>query len=106
MNLIESNKRTKKYIFIVVPHENTYINGIENYKLIWRDIESLEIENEININDIKECFINEKYENRFNIIVQKMNNSELNFEIETPNKQICEYLVKGIEYISNNEKLK
>ena len=106
LNLIESNKRTKKYIFIVVPHENTYINGIENYKLIWRDIESLEIENEININDIKECFINEKYENRFNIIVQKMNNSELNFEIETPNKQICEYLVKGIEYISNNEKLK
>ena len=104
LNLIESNNKSEKYIFILVSDESTYINGIENYKIILKDINNVEIKKEININDIKRCYINDKYQNRF--IIKAVNNlNELNIEIETPTKQICEYIVNGIKYISKNRKI-
>ena len=96
LNIIESDEKSKKYIFILVPDESTYINGIENYKLIWKDIENFEIKSEISINDIKECYINDKYSNRF---ILNTKGNEFNIEIEAPTKQISEYIVNGINYI-------
>ena len=102
LNIIESDEKSKKYIFILVPDESTYINGIENYKLIWKDIENFEIKSEISINDIKECYINDKYSNRF---ILNTKGNEFNIEIEAPTKQISEYIVNGINYISKNRKI-
>jgi len=102
LNIIESDEKSKKYIFILVPDESTYINGIENYKLIWKDIENFEIKSEISINDIKECYINDKYSNRF---ILNTKGNEFNIEIEAPTEQISEYIVNGINYISKNRKI-
>ena len=104
LNIIESDEKSEKYIFVLVPDESTYINGIENYKLIWRDIDNFEIKDEININNIKECYINDKYSNRFIIKAQVNQFNEFNIEIEAPTKQICEYIVYGIKFISKHKK--
>lgn len=104
LNLIESNKESQKYIFTLVPDESTYIKGLENYKLIWRNMDNYEIENEINIKDIKDCFINEKSRNRFIIKVQMDDFNEYVFEIESPTNEVCEYFTFGINDLL--EKLK
>ena len=106
LNIIESNEKSEKYIFIVVPDENTYKEGVESYKLVWRNMTNNEVENEICMKNIKECFINKKYKNRFNIKVQMEDLNEFNFEIETPNDEICEYFIYGIKYLSQIEKNK
>ena len=61
LNIIESNEKSEKYIFIVVPDESTYLEGVESYKLVWRNMESNEVENELSIKNIKDCVINKKY---------------------------------------------
>ena len=102
LNIIESNKKSEKYIFILSPDESTYIKGIESYKLVLRNLINNEIENEFNIKDIKQCYINERSPNRFFITVQSADFNELNFEIETPNSDICEYFTFGIKYLKKN----
>ena len=103
LNIIESNEKSEKYIFIVVPDESTYLEGVESYKLVWRNMESNEVENELSIKNIKDCVINKKYKNRFNLIVQMEDLNDFNFEIETPNDEICEYFTYGINYLSQIE---
>lgn len=100
LNLIQPYKKSEKYIFAIVPDENTYIKGIESYKFIMRNILNNEIENEFYINDIQECYINEKKTNRFIIKVKYNNDNNKNIEIETPSNEICEYYVNGILYLS------
>ena len=102
-NLIESNKNSEKYIFVVVPSEITYLKGFENYKLVLRNMVSNEIENELNIKNIKECYINKNYKNRFIIKVQIDQFNEINLEIETPNDEISEYFTYGINLLSKNK---
>jgi len=102
-NLIESNKNSEKYIFVVVPSEITYLKGFENYKLVLRNMVSNEIENELNIKNIKECYINKNYKNRFIIKVQIDQFNETNLEIETPNDEISEYFTYGINLLSKNK---
>jgi len=97
LNIIVSDGKSEKYIFILVPDEITYINGIENNKLILRDINNFDIKKEINMNNIKECRINDKYSNKFIIKAKVDELNEFNIEIEAPTKQICEYIVNGIE---------
>ena len=58
-----------------------------------------EIENEFKIDNIKECFINEKYKNRFIIKVQIDDYTELKFERETQNNEVSEYYSYGINYL-------
>ena len=101
LNLIESDKSKKKYIFVITPDENTYKIGNENYKLIWRNMINYEIENEFRLKDIKDCYINEKYKNRFiiKVIIDEFGN-EYKFEIETPTNEICEYLSHGIKFLA------
>ena len=103
LNIIESNEKSEKYIFIVVPDESTYLEGVECYKLVWRNMESNEVENELSIKNIKDCIINKKYKNRFNLIVQMEDLNDFNFEIETPNDEICEYFTYGLNYLSQIE---
>jgi hypothetical protein len=103
LNIIESNEKSEKYIFIVAPDESTYLEGVESYKLVWRNMESNEVENELSIKNIKDCVINKKYKNRFNLIVQMEDLNDFNFEIETPNDEICEYFTYGINYLSQIE---
>ena len=103
LNIIESNEKSEKYIFIVVPDESAYLEGVESYKLVWRNMESNEVENELSIKNIKDCVINKKYKNRFNLIVQMEDLNDFNFEIETPNDEICEYFTYGINYLSQIE---
>ena len=102
-NLIESNKNSEKYIFVVVPSEITYLKGVENYKLVLRNMVSNEIENEFNIKNVKECYINKNNKNRFIIKVQIDQFNETNLEIETPNDEISEYFTYGINLLSKNK---
>ena len=103
LNLIISKEKSEKYIFVVAPEEITYLKGVENYKFIMRNMISNEIENEFNIKDIKECYINKNHKNRFIIKVQIDNLNELNLEIETPNDEISEYFTYGINLLSKNK---
>ena len=57
-----------------------------------------EIENEFNINLIKQCVVSEKYKNRFIIEVVKDDNNFF-FEIETPSKELCDNYINGINYL-------
>ena len=102
-NLIESNKNSEKYIFVVVPSEITYLKGVENYKLVLRNMVSNEIENEFNIKNVKESYINKNNKNRFIIKVQIDQFNETNLEIETPNDEISEYFTYGINLLSKNK---
>ena len=99
LNLVESKGKTEKYIFCTVPDESSFIKGEENYKFIWKNMVDNEIENEFKIDNIKECFINEKYKNRFIIKVQMDDYTELKFEIETPTNEVSEYYSYGINYL-------
>lgn len=99
LNLIESNKKKEKYIFMITPDESAYIQGEENYKLVWKNIINDEIQNEINIKDIKKCYLSNKYENRFIIEVGFNKYNNLKIEIESFNHDICTYFVNGIKYI-------
>jgi len=105
LNLIEPLKKPEKYIFAVIPDENTFIKGTECYKFIMRNIFNNEIENEFYINDIKECYINENKTNRFIIKVKYDNDNEEKIEIETPSNEICEYYVNGILYLSKTSNI-
>ena len=105
LNLIEPGKKPEKYIFAVIPDENTYIKGIEYYKFIMRNIFNNEIENEFYISDIKECYINDKKTNRFIIKVKYDNDNYEKIQIETPTNEICEYYVNGILYLSKTSNI-
>ena len=102
LNLLESKNKSEKYIFSLVPEVSTYMKGFENYKFIWRNIINNQIENEIDIRYIKECFINERHKNRFVIKVQMNESNKSFFEIETPTNEICEYFTYGINNLMNS----
>ena len=97
--LIEFNKKPEKYIFMLTPDESSYLHGVCNYKLIWRDLINENIENEVNIKDINKCFLNNKHFNRFIIEVEdnKLNRNKI--ELEAPNSDICEHFVNGINFL-------
>ena len=99
-NIINENDLKEKYIFLIVPDENVLNEAKESYIFQWRDMKSNDIENEFNLKTIKKCEINRKNNNRFNIEVEKEDMIEnLNFEIETPSKEICNYYVNGINFL-------
>lgn len=103
LNLIGENNSKQKYIFIVVPDENTLIKAKESYLFQWRDMSNNEVENEFNLKSIKSCSVSDKYNNRFIIEVEKEDLIEnLNFEIETPSKEVCDYYVNGIQFLSSS----
>ena len=98
--IVEENGLKEKYIFLLVPDENILNEAKESYSFQWRDIQNNDIENEFNLRAIKKCEINNKDNNRFNIEVEKEDMIQsLNFEIETPSKEICNYYVEGINYL-------
>ena len=100
LNLIGENDKKEKYIFLLIPDENIIIYPKESYIFQWRNPLTNEIENEFNIKSIKNCMAREKYNNRFIIEVEKEDIIDnLNFEIETPSKDICNNYVNGINYL-------
>ena len=100
LNLIGENDKKEKYIFLLIPDENIIIYPKESYIFQWRNLLTNEIENEFNIKSIKNCMAREKYNNRFIIEVEKEDIIDnLNFEIETPSKDICNNYVNGINYL-------
>jgi hypothetical protein len=103
LNLIGENNTKQKYIFLVVPDENTLIKAKESYLFQWRDMSNNEVENEFNLKLIKSCSVNDKYNNRFLIEVEKEDLIDnLIFEIETPSKEVCDYYVNGIQFLSSS----
>ena len=103
LNLIGENNSKQKYIFLVVPDENTLIKAKESYLFQWRDMSNNEVENEFNLKSIKSCSVSDKYNNRFIIEVEKEDLIDnLNFEIETPSKEVCDYYVNGIQFLSSS----
>ena len=103
LNLIGENNVKQKYIFLVVPDENTLMKAKESYLFQWRDMSNNEVENEFNLKSIKSCSVSDKYNNRFLIEVEKEDLIEnLNFEIETPSKEVCDYYVNGIQFLSSS----
>ena len=100
LNLIGENDKKEKYIFLLIPDENIIIYPKESYIFQWRNPLTNEIENEFNIKSIKNCMAREKYNNRFIIEVEKEDIIDnLNFEIETPSKEVCNNYVNGINYL-------
>ena len=103
LNLIGENNTKQKYIFLVVPDENTLIKAKESYLFQWRDMSNNEVENEFNLKSIKSCYVSDKYNNRFLIEVEKEDLIDnLIFEIETPSKEVCDYYVNGIQFLSSS----
>jgi len=103
LNLIGENNYKQKYIFLVVPDVNTLRKAKESYLFQWRDMSNNEVENEFNLKAIKSCSASEKYNNRFLIEVEKEDLIDnLNFEIETPSKEVCDYYVNGIQFLSSS----
>ena len=103
LNLIGENNSKQKYIFLVVPDENTLIKAKESYLFQWRDMSNNEVENEFNLKSIKSCSVSDKYNNRFLIEVEKEDLIDnLIFEIETPSKEVCDYYVNGIQFLSSS----
>ena len=98
LNLIGENDIKEQYIFLVMPDESVITEPKENYIFQWRDMSTNEIENEFNINLIKQCMVSEKYKNRFIIEVVKDDNNFF-FEIETPSKELCDNYISGINYL-------
>jgi hypothetical protein len=103
LNLIGENNSKQKFIFLVVPDENTLMKAKESYLFQWRDMSNNEVENEFNLKSIKSCYVSDKYNNRFLIEVEKEDLIEnLIFEIETPSKEVCDYYVNGIQFLSSS----
>ena len=103
LNLIGENNSKQKYIFLVVPDEKTLMKAKESYLFQWRDMSNNEVENEFNLKSIKSCSVSDKYNNRFLIEVEKEDLIEnLHFEIETPSKEVCDYYVNGIQFLSSS----
>ena len=99
LNLIEEDK-SQKYIFLITLDEIYFKEGKESYYLQWRDMENNTIKNEFNLKEIKSCKINRKNKNRFIIEMDKDDLIEnLSYEIETPNEEICNNYVIGINYL-------
>ena len=103
LNLIGENNSKQKYIFLVVPDEKILMKAKESYLFQWRDMSNNEVENEFNLKSIKSCSVSDKYNNRFLIEVEKEDLIEnLHFEIETPSKEVCDYYVNGIQFLSSS----
>ena len=103
LNLIGENNSKQKYIFLVVPDENTLMKAKESYLFQWRDMANNEVENEFNLKSIRSCSVSDKYNNRFLIEVEKEDLIDnLIFEIETPSKEVCDYYVNGIQFLSSS----
>ena len=99
LNLIEEDENIK-CIFFITLDKIYYMEGKESYNFQWRDISTNEIENEFNLKDIKSCYISKKYNNRFIIEIEKDDLIDnINFEIETPSKEICNNYINGIKYL-------
>ena len=101
LNLIEEDENIpQKCIFLVTLDKVYYMEGKESYIFQWRDISSNEVENEFNLKEVKSCVVSKKYNNRFILEVEKEDSMEnMNFEIETPNKEICNNYIMGINYL-------
>ena len=102
LNLIEDNYEKQKFIFMISPHELCYLEGNENFIFQWKNKDNHETENEFNIKEIQECGKNKNFSNRFYMkVLNKDLDEEYNYEIETPSNEICNYYVKGINYLVN-----
>ena len=104
MELIHIDKKYK-YIFMLVPNQFSYLNGIESYIFQWNDIKTRKSIGGFDLIKVNSCCIN--YKNDKNVLIETFDGVyHRQYELITTSNDISSYYVKSINYLSRLEKCK
>ena len=98
-------KNFYRYIFMLVPSQLSYLNGIESYIFQWNDLKTRKVLGGFDLIKVNSCCVN--YNDDKNFIIETFDGVfHRYYEIITVSNKISSFYVKSINYLSRLEKCK